>query len=191
MSQLSGSQPEQPAAPEPSTETSPGRATTMSPGSPAGAAAPPGGAPEIPPGPPGPPAGAAPPRRRRLGLVLGIAGGLVALAVAAAAGFVALTLLSEDLPAAGDCLTDASVPDEMTVVDCGSSEAFWTVVGLDGTWAHGDFEAATAGEVCAGFPTSQQALWVSNARTVSADTEGQVVCLEPHAPAGVATPPPG
>jgi hypothetical protein len=123
--------------------------------------------------------------------VLGIAGGLVALAVAAAAGFVALTLLSEDLPAAGDCLTDASVPDEMTVVDCGSSEAFWTVVGLDGTWTHGDFEAATAGEVCAGFPTSQQALWVSNARTVAAGTDGQVVCLEPLTPVEVATPPPG
>ncbi|QSB14133.1 hypothetical protein JQS43_21800 [Natronosporangium hydrolyticum] len=122
------------------------------------------------------------PVRRGVRLTALIAGSAVIGAlVVAAAGFAALQFFSEETPVVGDCLTEAATADDMSVVDCEGGDAYWSVVGADGTWQYGEFEAAQAGEVCAEHPTTQQALWITSERTVGAESEGEVVCLEPVA----------
>lgn len=122
------------------------------------------------------------PVRRGVRLTALIAGSAVVGAlVVAVAGFAALQFFSEETPVVGDCLTEAATADDMSVVDCEGGDAYWSVVGADGTWQYGEFEAAQAGEVCAEHPTTQQALWITSERTVGAESEGEVVCLEPVA----------
>lgn len=119
--------------------------------------------------------------KRRLALTIGIGGGVAALALVIGAGFAAVYLFGEDPPEVGDCLTQAVNADDMSVVDCDSGDAYWTVVANDGNWTHGEFEDAPPGEVCADHLSTQQALWVTGSRNVADDTEGEVVCLEPLA----------
>jgi hypothetical protein len=124
-------------------------------------------------------------RRIWLVVALAAAGGVLALG---AAGFVVLNLLREELPQVGDCLNDAASVDDMHVVACDSAEAAWAVVGEDGVWTRGDFDAAGPGEVCQAYPTTEQAMWVTSARSMGAATEGKVVCLEPLNPAPTPSP---
>jgi hypothetical protein len=128
--------------------------------------------------PPPPPPPKAPPKKRRVGLIVALTV-LGALAVVAIGGVVLVNLLREDLPQVGDCMTDGATADDMEVVACDSPEAAWNVIGSDGTWTWGDFNAAAQGELCQGFSDTDQALWVSNATSVEDATEGEVVCLAP------------
>jgi len=148
---------------------------------PPGAAAPPPPAPGAPAGPP-PPVTEPPPRPRRLGLKIGlaVAAGVVLLVVAGVVG--AVLLLSEDVPEVGACMTDAEDPAEIEVVDCGSEQAAWQVVGHDGSRSEAEFEQATREEICQAFPDWENALWL---RTNLISGEGEVVCL---ASAGAAAP---
>lgn len=138
-----------------------------------------------PPAPAGPPPhGAEPPARpRRLGLKIGlaVAAGLVVLVGAGVVGVV--LLLGEDVPEVGACLTDAEDPGEIEVVDCGSEQAAWRVVGHDGSRTEAEFERATREEICQAFPDWENALWL---RTNLLSGEGEVVCLAAasEAPAG-------
>lgn len=119
------------------------------------------------------------PRRRWWGLAFGIVSGVLAVAVVAGLGLLALSMLRPKPPAVGDCLTDAPSFDDMTVVDCASATAYWRVAGNGGTWTWADFHATAPDEVCADFPTTLQALWFSDQTNVTDRTEGEVVCLEP------------
>jgi hypothetical protein len=140
--------------------------------------------PELPeqpvPVPPPPPLAPPPPpaRKSRIGLIVA----LVAVAVAglAAAGvWLVVNLLEEEVPTVGDCLTDQPDPDDMEIVGCDSGEAYWSVVGTDGSWTRGDFDSAEQGELCDGFEATQRALWVTSERDVKPGTGGEVVCLAP------------
>jgi hypothetical protein len=131
--------------------------------------------------PPPPPAPAAPPKKRRVGLIVTLTA-LVALAVVAVGAFLLLSVLREELPQVGDCMTDGATADDMEVVACDSGDAAWSVIGSDGTWTRGDFDVADQGEVCEAFPETAQALWVTSATSVASGTEGEVICLAPLAP---------
>ena len=135
------------------------------------------------PAPPEQPGSAVRPRRGpRWGLVLGIASGVLAVGAVATLGLLALSMLGEDPPVVGDCMTDAASVEDMVVVGCDSADAYWLVTGQDGNWTRGAFEAAQPGEVCADFPSTLQALWFSDQADVTDDTDGTVVCLEPLNP---------
>jgi hypothetical protein len=134
--------------------------------------------PAAPPPPPAPVPSKAAPKKRRVGLIVTLT--LLGTLVVVAAGVAALVLLTrEELPQVGDCLNDAVLAADMEVVSCDSAEAAWSVIGSDGTWTRGEFDAAGQGEVCQGFPATEQALWVTNVRTVDSGTEGEVICLVP------------
>jgi hypothetical protein len=174
-------QPEQPEKPEESTQ----QAQPSEPEQPAAAVPP--AQPELPdlpalpvpsppPAPPAPPA--SPARKGRIGLIVAlVAVAVVGLAVAGV--WLVVNLLEEEVPAVGDCLTDAPAPDDMEIVGCDSGEAFWSVIGDDGSWTRGDFDAAEVGELCEEFDATQRALWVTGERDVEAGTGGEVVCLAP------------
>jgi hypothetical protein len=130
--------------------------------------------------PPPPPVPTAPPKKKRriwpyvtigvvlLVILLGV-GGVVLLGV----------LLREEVPEVGQCLDDAPSPDDMEVVDCGSAEAAWSVIGNDGPRTRGEFDQATQGDLCQAFAETQQAMWVTTSYTVDSSTEGEVICLAP------------
>lgn len=128
--------------------------------------------------PPPPPVPAAPPKKRRVGLIVTLTV-VAAVAVMAVGGFLLVGSLREDPPQVGDCLTDEPLADDMEVVACDAAAAAWSVIGSDGIWTRGDFDTAEQGEVCQGFPATQQALWVTSAASVEATTEGEVICLAP------------
>jgi hypothetical protein len=127
--------------------------------------------------PPPPHAEPAPPRSRLgLKIALGVVAGVVVLAVA---GVVLIaSLLGDDVPEVGDCLTHSEDPTEMEVVDCDAAEAVWRVIGNDGTWTEREFDEATREEVCQAFPDWRNALWLGE-QTDDLSGEGEVVCLAP------------
>lgn len=111
--------------------------------------------------------------------------------VCAGGGYLLVNSLREDLPEAGECMTDAPDPNEMSVVGCDSDQAAWSVVGADGAMTQVEFQALTPeDQVCQEHEGTEQALWVTDAWFVDDDTEGTVVCLrragegaeEPRAP---------
>lgn len=133
------------------------------------------------------PAAEAPPvRQSRRWLWVGLVAlaVLVGGAVAGATGVAVVQLLREDAPEVGDCLTREAVNDDIDIVDCGEGAAHWRVIGHDGAWTQGEFAQASDDEVCADHPDTQQALWVTAARDVSDDSDGEVVCLAPLARQG-------
>ncbi|HEY8473449.1 MAG TPA: hypothetical protein VIL37_12555 [Natronosporangium sp.] len=133
--------------------------------------------------PPPPPVPEAPPKQRRVwpAVVITL---IAALAVVGIGGYFVLRALAEDLPQVGDCLTNAADANDMEVIACDSPDAAWSVIGSDGDWTRGEFDSAGQGEVCASFPETQQALWVTSAAQVQSDTVGELLCLAPLDPAG-------
>lgn len=132
-----------------------------------------------PPGPP-PPTPAEPASRkfRVTMIVVGVTAGLL---LVGCLGLVALTVFAGgEIPEADDCLTDAADANDMEVVDCGSGDAAWTVLGADQTMTRGEFSGLTQqDQVCQAYPETQQALWVTDARFgTDDDTEGTVICLQ-------------
>jgi hypothetical protein len=139
--------------------------------------------PELPdqpvPAPPPPPASPAQPARKgRIGLIVALVA-VVVVGLAVAGVWLVVNLIEEDVPTVGDCLTDQPDPDDMEIVGCDSGEAFWSVIGNDGSWTRGDFDTAEPGELCEEFEATERALWVTSARSVDAGTGGEVVCLAP------------
>jgi hypothetical protein len=131
-----------------------------------------------PPPPPPVPATPAPKKKRRVWLIVTLSVVAVLILLVVGGVFLVMNVLREEVPQVGECLNEAS-PEDMEVVDCGSAEAAWNVVGSDGTWTRGDFDAAAQGDVCQEFPETQQALWVTESPTVDSGTEGEVICLAP------------
>jgi hypothetical protein len=129
--------------------------------------------------PPPPPAPSPPPKKRRIWPYVTIAVVVVVAALGVGAVLLVRSVLAEEVPQVGECLDNAANPDDMDVVDCGSAEAAWNVIGNDGTWPRGEFDAAAPGEVCQAFPETEQALWVTSSATVDSQTEGEVICLAP------------
>jgi hypothetical protein len=132
--------------------------------------------PPPPPPPPVPPASPAP--KRRIGLIVTLVA-VVVVGLAVAGVWLVVRMIEEEVPAVGDCLTDAPAADDMEIVGCDSGEASWSVIGNDGSWTRGDFDAADMGELCDEFEATQRALWVTSERDVEAGTGGEVVCLAP------------
>jgi hypothetical protein len=100
-----------------------------------------------------------------------------------AAVVAAIVLLGEDVPEVGACLSGADDPTEIVVVDCGSDQAAWRVIGHGGARSEGDFNQAAREDICQAFPDWENALWL---RTNVLSGDGEVVCL---APAGPEAPP--
>lgn len=116
-------------------------------------------------------------RRRPLRLALAA---LLAIVVALGVRFGIGELSGDDVPAVGDCMNAAADANDMGVVDCGSEDAAFRVVGNDGAWVWQDFEAAAnaGGEgICEEHPQHSTALFVGEGD--EPDSEGEVVCLEP------------
>jgi hypothetical protein len=145
------------------------------------ASPPPSELPDQPPeaSPPPPPAPTPPAKKRRVWPYVALAAVIVIIGLGIGAALLVRSVLTEEVPQVGDCLNNAANPDDMDVVDCGSADAAWSVIGNDGTWTRGDFDAATQGEVCQAFTDTQQALWVTSSPTVNSGTEGEVICLAP------------
>jgi hypothetical protein len=130
--------------------------------------------------PPPPPAPTAPPKKKRRIWPYVLVGVLVLFILVAVGGVLLVrSLLQEEVPEVGQCLNDAANPDDMEVVDCGSAEAAWSVVGSHGALTRGEFDQATQGDLCQAFPETQQAMWVTSSLTVDSGTEGEVICLAP------------
>lgn len=128
-----------------------------------------------------PEAAAAPPpeRNRRLAIIVAAAAGVVILAVIGAV--VVANQLGDDLPEAGDCMSNDADPTEIRVVDCGSEEAAWTVVGVDGSWTEQEFAESTRDRVCQAIPKWDNALWLGE-ESDDGSGEGTVVCLRATSP---------
>lgn len=156
--------------PEASTEPTPEASTGPLPDQPGAAAPPP------PPVPPAPPAGS----RRALKVTVGVVGALAVGVVAVVAGALLFSAIGGDeqpRPEVGDCLTDAVNADDIEVVDCGSAEAAWTVIGLSATLTEREFGDASRGDLCQEFPGwTGPALWFGE-ETDDLSGEGEVVCL--------------
>lgn len=120
-----------------------------------------------------------PERNRRLAIIVAAAAGVVILAVIGAV--VVASWLGDDLPEAGDCMSNDADPTEIRVVDCGSEEAAWTVVGVDGTWTEQEFADAARDRVCQAIPKWDNALWLGE-ETDDGTGEGTVVCLRATSP---------
>lgn len=118
-------------------------------------------------------------RKRRLAQIVVGAAGAVILAVIGAV--VVANQLGDDLPATGDCMSNHADPAEIRVVDCGSAEAAWTVVGLDGTWTEQEFDESPRHRVCQEIPKWDNALWLGE-QTDDRSGEGTVVCLRATSP---------
>jgi hypothetical protein len=131
------------------------------------------------PPPPPPPPTAPPKKKRRIWPYVTLA--VVVVIVLLGVGGVVLlgNLLREEVPEVGECLNDAPAADDMEVVDCAAAEAAWRVIGNDGAWTRGEFDAAAQGDVCQAFAATEQALWVTSSSTVNSGTEGEVICLAP------------
>jgi hypothetical protein len=85
--------------------------------------------------------------------------------------------LNFQVPDVGECITqDSLFGTETNVVDCGSAEAAWEVIGNDGTWTENDFDATPAEEICTGFEGTEQMLWIGEI-TSDGTGGGDVVCL--------------
>lgn len=127
-----------------------------------------------------PPEAARPPERnRRLALIVAAAAGVVILAVIGAV--LVANQLGDDLPETGDCMSNDADPTEIRVVDCGSEEAAWTVVGLEGSWTEQEFDQAVRDRICQAIPNWDNALWLGE-ETDDRSGEGTVVCLRATSP---------
>jgi len=135
--------------------------------------------PDQPVGPPPPPPRPEPKKKRRVGLYVTLGVLAVVLLICVAGGVVFLTSAGDEIPEAGQCLNDAPQATDMEVVDCGATDAAWTVLGTGGTMSRGEFSTLTAdADVCDAYPTTERALWVTDAFFgVNDDTEGEVICL--------------
>lgn len=175
------SQPDQPAQPD--IPSQPDGSAPSEPAAPAAVSLDPPDLPEqpaaaVPPPPPPPVPAAAEPPKRRIGLIVTLVAVVVAGLVVVGAVLV-VRMLGEEVPTVGDCLTDAPAPDDMEIVDCDSDQAFWSVIGNDGSWTRGEFDTAEQGALCEGFEATERALWVTSSRSVDEGTGGEVVCLAP------------
>ncbi|MPZ25978.1 MAG: hypothetical protein GEV12_05895 [Micromonosporaceae bacterium] len=167
MSQDPPAPPNDAAEPEPEPEapaaTTPDAAAATTPDAPAAT-------PEA----PGPAVATQPDRSRRLAIVVAAVAGVVILAVIGAVAVA--NQLGDDLPEAGDCMSNDADPTEIRVVDCGSEDAAWTVIGQDGTWTEREFDEADRNRICQAFPKWDNALWLGE-ETDDRSGEGTVVCL--------------
>jgi hypothetical protein len=103
---------------------------------------------------------------------LSVAGTVVVLGGVAAAKFIGF---GGGDPEAGDCLHEAS-DSQYDVVDCGSDDADYKVLGVDGDeMTQPDLDKAIeADTVCADFPTWEYALWYGDMET----EPGTVYCTK-------------
>ncbi|SFL39187.1 LppU/SCO3897 family protein [Geodermatophilus ruber] len=77
-------------------------------------------------------------------------------------------------PEVGDCVQMQGTTD-FEVVDCGSAEAEYRIVGIeDEEQTYPDFMADV--DTCADFPATEAALWIGGMET----EPGTVFCAEPH-----------
>jgi hypothetical protein len=112
----------------------------------------------------------APPQPSKAKKVLRVAGPLV---VAGVAGASWLGLGGGGVPEVGDC-GKPSGDDSFEVVDCGSDEAQFRVVGVeDEKMTQAEYEVDTT--ACTGFPTAEQILWVGD----EFGLDGTVLCAGP------------
>jgi hypothetical protein len=133
-----------------------------------------------------PGAGGQPPKSRK-GLVFGIVGAILGVALIAVGAVVVVNLLGDrandvltedQVPATGECITEASLTGtETEVVACDSATAAWRVVGLDGTMTESDFAATPVTELCTDYSTTGYVLWIGE-ETADGSGNGDVVCLE-------------
>jgi hypothetical protein len=110
-----------------------------------------------------------PEKKSPLKKVLGIA---VPVVVVGGLGIARLGLFGAGDPEVGDCIQETGATS-FEVVDCGSDEAQYKVVGIeDGEQSYGDFQNDP--DSCVRFATAEVALWTG------ADGElGSVYCAEP------------
>ena len=101
--------------------------------------------------------------------VLGVAGPVL---VAAVAGASWLGLGGSGVPEVGDCAAPDG-DDSFQVVDCGSGEAQFRVVGVEEEkMTQAEYEVDVT--ACSGFPTAEQVLWVGD----EFGLDGTVLCAE-------------
>lgn len=123
-----------------------------------------------------PPAGAPPPEKKKRGKLAIVGGILVAVLVAIGVRVVFSTVLGEDTPEVGDCVNGALTPNDIEVVDCGSSDAAWEVIGVHGDMSEADFDAIVASQdtstICTAFPEWENAIWFGDP-----GGDGEVFCV--------------
>lgn len=129
------------------------------------------------PGQPFPPDAAPPPEKKKRGKLAIVGGVLVAVAVAFVVRLaIGAVLGGADNPEVGDCVNDAFNPDDIEVVDCGSADAAWEVIGVHGDMSEADFDAIVASQdtstVCTAFPEWENAIWFGDQ-----GGDGEVFCV--------------
>lgn len=124
-----------------------------------------------------PPDGAPPPEKKKRGKLAIVGGVLIAIVVAVVVRVVIGSVLGgADNPEVGDCVNGAFNPDDIEVVDCGSSDAAWEVIGVHGDMSEADFDAIVASQdtstICTAFPEWENAIWFGDQ-----GGDGEVFCV--------------
>jgi hypothetical protein len=120
-----------------------------------------------------------PKKSRRLLIILASVGGAAVLGIG---GIVVSNLqtdaaIERQTPDVGECIDEASLTaPETNVVDCGSAEAAWEVIGEHGSMTGADFQLTSEEEICTAFPETEYILWVGEDST-DGSGDGQVVCM--------------
>jgi hypothetical protein len=136
------------------------------------------------------PGAGAPPPKSRKGLLFGIVGAILGVALIGIGAVVVVNLLGDrandviddlpgdQVPEVGECITEASLTGTQTeVVACDSATAAWRVVGNDGSMTESDFAATPVEELCTAHETTGYVLWIGE-ETVDGSGDGEVICLE-------------
>ena len=124
-----------------------------------------------------PPQSGAPQPEKKSGKkkLLAIGGPLVGAGLVAAAGLSGFFGAGD--PEIGDCVKQSGA-DSWDVVDCGSDEAQYKVVGQDETkLTYPEFQSSS--DICLKFPTAEYSLWIG-----PDGLQGTVYCAEPLGDAG-------